>query len=112
MSALVGPTVGPVAVGDQSGLELTDTVEFDIGPFDDPIFHVEVQKATILLTVNFIFGAIFVIGMIMTIVMMVRRDINDLFLRYAMYCMILALALSSVMCFRVTSYDTFEYMGE
>ena len=87
-------------------------MEFDIGPIDDPILHVAVEKATILLTVNFIFGAIFVFGMVATIVMMVRRDINDLFLNYAMYCMILALALSSVMCFIVTSYDTVEYMDE
>ena len=64
------------------------------------------------MNLNFIFGAIFVIGMIMTIVMMKRRDINDLFLKYAMYCMILALALSSVMCFIATSYDPEDYMDE
>ena len=70
------------------------------------------EKATILLTVNFIFGAIFIVGMIITIVMMVRRDINDLFINYAMYCMILALALSAVMCFIVTSYDTEQYIDD
>ena len=61
---------------------------------------------------NLIFGAIFAIGMIMTIVMMVRRDINDLFLKYAVYCMILALALSSVMCFIATSEDPEEFVSE
>ena len=38
MSALVGPTVGKVVVGDQSGMvEPITNVEFDIGPIDDKI---------------------------------------------------------------------------
>ena len=34
------------------------------------------------------------------------------FLKYAMYCMILAIALSSVMRFIATSYDPEDYMDE
>ena len=70
----------------------------------------DIDKANVLFTVNAIFGGLFAIGMIATIVMMIRREINDLFLRYAMYCMILALAISSCMCFIVTSYDVDLYM--
>ena len=75
----------------------------------DPLDNRECQ---VLLTTNAIFGTVFVLGMAMTIMMMVRREINDLFLKYAMYCQILALALSATMCFIITSYNTVEYLNE
>ena len=61
---------------------------------------------------NAIFGCIFLLSLIVTITMMVRRKIDDLFLRFAMYAMILALALSIVMCFIITSYNPELYMDE
>ena len=61
---------------------------------------------------NAIFGCIFLLSLIVTIVMMVRRKIDDLFLRFAMYAMVLALALSIVMCFIITSYNAELYMAE
>ena len=61
---------------------------------------------------NAVFGAIFVLVIMMTITMMIRREINDLFLRYAMYCMIFALALSACMCFIVTSYSAERYLDD
>ena len=70
------------------------------------------KKATVLLTMNAIFGSIFFLSLVVTIVMMIRRKIDDLFLRYAMYAMVLALALSICMCFIITSYNAELYMDE
>jgi len=40
--------------------------------------------------------------------MMIRRKIDDLFLKYALICLIFALGLSTIMCFFITSYKSGE----
>ena len=69
----------------------------------------ETEAAT-LITMNGVFGGLFVVGLIVTTVLIVRREINDLFLRYSLLCLILAMALSSIMCFVISSYKSYEYI--
>lgn len=65
-----------------------------------------------LLTLHAFCGILFVIGMLMTIVMKVRREINDLFLRKALYFLIFASAISAIMCFIVCSYNADQYLDD
>ena len=62
------------------------------------------DEAAALLTANALFGSLFIICFFATIMMVVRRKIDDLFLKYALVCLIVALGLSAIMCFVITSY--------
>ena len=93
---------------DEKASEMQVAQEEIIGPDYD----MTDKEATVLLSVNAIFGSLFVIAWCATIAMIVRREINDLFLRYALICLIVALALSAVMCFIITSYTSQSYLNE
>ena len=62
------------------------------------------EEAKILLTMNAIVGGLFVLCLIATILMLVRRNISDLFMSRSLYCMIGALLVTIVMCFIMSSY--------
>ena len=68
------------------------------------------QEADGILLSSALFGTLFVCGFLSMIFMMVRRQIDDLFLRYALILMIIALFISSVMCFIMTSYNSSEWV--
>jgi len=59
---------------------------------------------------NAVFGGIFFLGLIATVVFLVKRDIHDLFMSRSLYCMIGALLVTIVMCFIITSYETDLYL--
>ena len=99
------------------------SVEFSVGPLQPPssrldnpqephVDHQEKEKYLVLLSLNAIFGGLFLVALALTIVLKARREINDLFLRYALYCLMVALALSSLMCFIVASYHAERYMND
>mmetsp|Transcript_4190 Transcript_4190/g.5173 ORF Transcript_4190/g.5173 Transcript_4190/m.5173 type:complete len:100 (+) Transcript_4190:163-462(+) len=61
---------------------------------------------------NAVFGAVFLVGLITTVAMIVRREINDLFMSQSMIFMVLAQALSIIACFIITSYNPELYLDE
>ncbi len=61
---------------------------------------------------NAIFGGIFIIGFVATIVIMVRREIEDFFMKRALYYMLLALMITIGVCFTIVSYEAKEYCLE
>lgn len=80
-----------VKVQEEATYDLAETIGF--------------KQTDVLLTMNAIFGIVFFVSLGVTIWMMICRKIDDLFMKYAMYCMVLALLLSIVMCFIITSYN-------
>ena len=70
------------------------------------------EQTKAFLTVNALFGSLFILCFFGTIAIIIRRDIQDLFLKYALACLIVALGLSSIMCFILTSYSAISYMEE
>ena len=89
-----------VKVQEEATYDLAETIGF--------------KQADVLLTMNAIFGIVFFVSLGVTIWMMICRKIDDLFMKYAMYCMVLALVLSIIMCFIITSYnmDMSLYLAE
>ena len=71
-----------------------------------------VEEATLLLRLNALFGAIFIGALIATVVMLLRRNISDLFMSRSLYCMIVALIVLIVMCFIIYSYDIDLYCAK
>ena len=71
-----------------------------------------VEEATLLLRLNALFGAIFIGALIATVVMLLRRNISDLFMSRSLYCMIVALIVLIVMCFIIHSYDLELYLDQ
>ena len=81
-----------------------------ITPDDD--YMMTHQQANVFFTMNALFGSLFVICFASTIAVIIRREISDIFLKLAMACMIVALALSAIMCFILASYESEEYLTE
>ena len=71
-----------------------------------------VEEANLLLRLNALFGAIFIGALIATVVMLLRRNISDLFMSRSLYCMIVALIVTIVMCFIIHSYDLELYLDQ
>lgn len=65
-----------------------------------------------MLIMNAVFGGFFVLGLITTIHMLVKRNISDLFMSRSLYCMIGALMVTIVMCFIMTSYNPELFLDE
>ena len=76
--------------------------------FDD--YDLTTTEARSLLIINAVFGGIFFLGLIATVMMIVKREINDLFMSRSLYCMVGALIVTIVMCLIITSYDTEVYL--
>jgi len=72
----------------------------------------ELKYASRLLKMNAIFGAIYIFALLFTIVILVKRNISDLFMSHSLYCMMVALCVTIVMCFIITSYDTDLYLDK
>ena len=54
---------------------------------------------------NAVFGGLMIVGFGATIVIMVRREIEDFFMKRALYYMLLALVITIGVCFTIVSYD-------
>ena len=63
------------------------------------------DEVNTFLIMNAIFGFIFVFGMFGTIMMILQRDINDLFMSRSLYCMIGALTVTIGMCFYIWNQE-------
>lgn len=61
---------------------------------------------------NAVFGVFFILGLVATIVTMVRREIEDPFLHRALTLMMIALVITVCVCFTITSYQATEYLAE
>lgn len=61
---------------------------------------------------NAVFGSLLIVGFVATIVIMVRQEIEDFFMKRALYYMILALVITIGVCFTIVSYDAKEYCME
>ena len=124
MGAVIGPLFVKEVVHKQgkkysimaADIALANSVDFKVSPMDydekvvgeasyDLVETIGFKSADMLLTMNAIFGIVFFISLGVTIWMMICRKIDDHFMKYAMYCMVLALALSIVMCFIIASYN-------
>ena len=95
--------------------KFVDKIDIDFGSIDvipdtekelRPDCGIPESQVIALITANAIFGSIFLIGFGATIMMIVRREINDLFLKYALVCLIIALALTTIVCFCCTGSNS------
>jgi len=43
--------------------------------------------------------------------MIIRRKIEDLFIKYSLACLIIALFLSTIMCFIISTYKSYDYIN-
>ena len=64
------------------------------------------------ITVSAICGTLFIGCMIAAIIVFMRRQIDDLFMKYAMRNLIVALFLTTIMCFIITSYSSTQYLND
>ncbi len=69
-------------------------------------------EAGTFIALNALFGGLFVIGLIATISIMVRREIEDLFLKWSLIFMLLAQVVTICVCFTIFSYEVKEYLLE
>jgi uncharacterized membrane protein len=69
-------------------------------------------EASFFIKSNAVFGFLFFAGLVATIFVMVRREIEDLFLKWALYFMLLAQAITICVCFTVFSYSVEQYCTE
>ena len=61
---------------------------------------------------NILFISTYICAFIATVVMLLRRNISDRFMSRSLYCMIVALIVTIVMCFIIYSYDIDLYCAK
>ena len=76
----------------------------------DKVFTEEAART--LLAMNAAFGTFFLISLILTVFVLVRREINDLFMSRSMIFMVIAQILCIIACFIITSYNPDQYLDE
>jgi len=77
-----------------------------------PDSELTTEEAKNLIAANAIFGSLFSMFLCATIAMIIRRQIEDLFIKYALVCLIFALFLSTIMCFIISTYKSYDYINE
>lgn len=77
-----------------------------------PDLELTTEEAKNLIAANAIFGSLFSMFFCATIAMIIRRKIEDLFIKYALVCLIIALFLSTIMCFIISTYKSYDYINE
>ena len=77
-----------------------------------PDLELTTEEAKNLIAANAIFGSLFSMVFCATIAMIIRRKIEDLFIKYALVCLIIALFLSTIMCFIISTYKSYDYINE
>ena len=55
--------------------------------------------------VNAVSGCLFLVGIALTVCTLARRELDDLFLKYALYCLLVAQIMTAIMSCVIASYD-------
>ena len=77
-----------------------------------PEFELTTAEANYIIVANAILAGIFSILFCATVRIMIGRKIDDLFIKYALWCLIIALLLSTIMCFIISTYKSYDYINE